>query len=395
MKKIILCLTYYLTSHVCVAQWDLNDVSYLLPLPTFQNDSLLRMTTTGLGGSLLEPSLVEKLPPLTFPMTQDELVATLRVLAVRIDPCFPLPTPQSCQKQIRLVWQPIKLDPRKEIATADAAFHSFYKLTDSQFLNLLQDISSWKKQYGFSTHLLPLGPHPAWQYPQALEEFQNILRQYIGRKNIFRVTAMFLRGAQDNWAFLAYEFENGQLTPQPIPRLNGKRAQVFINHAIPTDHFEGMGMSPTPTGEDLLNDLLTEPLEIGLGNEDKIRQAFRAVYKIEHPHLYNPETMDCVSCHVAQPAKYAFLNKRPDLNLGIVGNDLKYKNSNYNLKNISPQLFDTQILRSFGYFQNKPVISQRVINESASVADLLNQPLARSKGKKQIKAIPSREADTL
>ena len=370
----LLVMTLFLVNSFAYAQWDLNDVSYLLPLPSsMQQDTLLRMTTQTSSGPLLNPDFASQIPPLTLPMRDHELVASLRVVAIRIDPCFPLPTPQNCQRQIRLVWQPLGLDRRQVVTTADAALHSFFRLSNEEFISLLTDIATWKRRYQFSTRGQPLTLHPAWQRPGALLDFQRIILRYVGPRNFTRVTAMFLRGAGNMWAFVSYELRNGKLTPQPIARLNGKTSQTFVNLAMPTQSFQGQGMVPKPDTDDTFDQLLHLPAQATVGTEEIIRQSFRSIYRTENPKIFNPENMDCVSCHITQPVKHFYFSKRPDLKLDQMWGQSQYLNSRYNLKNLSPDRHDTQIIRAFGYFGNKPVISQRVINESADVADFLNR----------------------
>lgn len=364
------------------AAWDLNDVSYLMPLPaTVGDDQLLGLEAPGNGGALLPPTFVEKIPVLAFGMNREETAAALRVIAVRIDPCFPLPTPQSCQKQIRLVWQPIEMSRRNQVQTVDAALHSFYVLTDAEFKSLLKDIESWKKKYKVKTDLVPLQVHPAWaaegDRSPALVDFHNVVKKYAGAGNLTRVTAMVLRGAGDMWAFAGFEVRNGDLEMAPVPRLNGRLSQAFINVAIPADQFAGGGISPTPKGDDTFNNIAAESVRLGEGTEELILQEVRAAFRVENPKNFNPENMDCVSCHVAQPAIQWVLNKRPELKADRLWNSEIYKNAKYDLKNMSPELWNTQMIRGLGYFGRNMAISQRVINESAEVADLLNQAAAK------------------
>lgn len=375
---ILLCLM----SLKVQAAWDLNDVSYLMPLPaSVGNDQLLGLEAPGKGGALLPPSFVAKIPVLAFGMNREETAAALRVMAVRIDPCFPLPTPQSCQKQIRLVWQPIEMGRRNQVQTVDAALHSFYVLTDAEFDSLLNDIEAWKQEYSVKTDFIPLQVHPAWakegDRSPALADFHNILKKYVGAGNMNRVTAMVLRGAGDMWAFAGFEVRGDDLEMIPVPRLSGRLSQAFINVAIPAEQFAGGGISPTPKGDDTFNNIAAESVRLGEGTEDLIRQEVKAAFRIENPKNFNPENMDCVSCHVAQPAIQWVLNKRPELKADQLWNAEIYKNAKYDLKNVSPELWNTQMIRGLGYFGKNLAISQRVINESAEVADMLNQKAAK------------------
>lgn len=363
------------------AAWDLNDVSYLMPLPArFGDDNLMGINTPGRGGPLLNPAFMGTIPPLTPVMSENDVATSLRVIAVRIDPCFPLPTPQSCQKQIRLVWQPLEPGFRNRVQTVDAALHSFYVLTDADFDSLTKDLMAWKTRNKVETKGLPLQVHPAWAVQAdkspALLDFNQIVRKYAGPVNLTRITAMVVRGAGDMWSFQGFEVRKGQLKLMKIPRVD-RSAQAFVNFAVPSDHFERGLISPEATGEDSFNKVIGNSARMKVGNEDLLRKELRAIHRAEDPHSFNPENMDCASCHVAQSARVWLERNRTDLNLENIWNTHAYKNPAYDLSNVSPDQKNTQIIRAFGYFLENPAISQRVINESAEVATALNKLLSQ------------------
>jgi hypothetical protein len=376
--KSLLCFFIVFTTLSAHAYWDLNDVSYLMPIPNVVgSDGLLGIAAPGKGGALITDKVANSLPILAFGMDQEQTNEALRVIGVRVDPCFPLPTPQSCQRQIRLVWQPLETTRRKEVRTVDAALHTFYVLDDSEFAFLLTDLDAWKKQFNVKTQGLPLQVHPAWaqqgdQSP-SLAAFNEIVKKYAGAQNMTRLTLMVLRGAGDMWMFAGFDMQGGELVAATVPRLN-RRSQTFINQAIPRDHFTGTGIAPAPQGEDTINNLaFKSELLMTVETEETIRKEARAIFRIENPKVFSPENMDCVSCHVAQPAKHWILNNRPEINIEQIWSADMYRNARYDLTNVTPTIWDTRRIRAFGYFGDGPAISQRVINESADVADIINQ----------------------
>ncbi|WP_253720878.1 hypothetical protein [Bdellovibrio bacteriovorus] len=369
------------------AAWDLNDVSYLMPLPKEASaNGLLGTQDMGKGGALLTASMLERMPPLALHMNREQTAQAIKVVAVRIDPCFPLPTPQSCQKQIRLVWQPFELTRRGTIQSVDAAVHTFYVLTDDEFKSLLKDLAAWKKKYPANTQYVPLQVHPAWanegDQSASLQDFNAVIKKYAGLGNISRATVMVLRGAGDMWAFAGFSYENGAMDMFPVPRLNGRTSQAFVNTAIPFDHFSGGGISPAPKGANTFNYLVAESARLGEGTEEMIRNEVRAAFRVENPKNFNPENLDCVSCHVAQPAIRWVLDNRSGLKADQLWDSEIYKNVKYDLKNVTPDMWNTRMIRGFGYFNEHVSISQRVINESAEVADMLNQDYNLKKGRK-------------
>lgn len=376
MKSLLLVLFFWAAP--VLAAWDLNDVSYLLPLPQQKEDSgLLKISAKGRGGELIPSALIEFIPFISFDMNRESTRESLRLLAVRIDPCFPLPTPQSCQRQIRLVWQPVVLTAQGEVQTVDAALHSFYVLSEQDWISLLVDLQKWKARYSPGTDSLPLQVHPAWQNEgsgsPSLKAFHQVITRYAGKENLTRVTAMLLRRGGLMWTFLGYSVDGDKLQSFEIPRLNGKKAQGFINLAMPPDRFSNGGISPFPRGEDIINTLVAGSDLLEAQDEDTIRREARAAFRIENPKAFNPENMDCASCHVAQPALHWVLNNRPQLRVEQLWSSEIYKNARYNLSNPSSLAANTQVIRAFGYFGADVAISQRVINESAEVADSLNQ----------------------
>lgn len=96
------------------------------------------------------------------------------------------------------------------------------------------------------------------------------------------------------------------------------------------------------------------------------------INKIENPKLHSPATMDCAHCHIAEPLQIWLNDKykaRPTTESAYV-QEFKGK---HNLSNTTRKNDHNKSLRAFGYFGELPSINQRVINESAEIADELNR----------------------
>jgi hypothetical protein len=149
--------------------YELNDVSFLYPLPQFPaRDGLLAMTSSGDQGSLLPSMLFAQLPTLFEGVDNPTLYNALRVVSLRVDPCFPgstPPAPPVCRKQIRMVAQPLVQEGADGGAfslasdTEDATVHLFYDLSDAQFDRVLEGIKDLKRQAGAASRG-PLNVHP-------------------------------------------------------------------------------------------------------------------------------------------------------------------------------------------------------------------------------------------
>lgn len=382
MRQSILILFFVLPFFTQAQEmlWGLNDVTYIMPLPKDATENnLLKLQSAGAKGFLVPEPLVVQLPFMDMEHEKDQINKMTRLMAVRIDPCFPLATPLACEKQIRMVWQPVK-STNEGVTTVDAAFHSFYVLTDEEFLNLTSDLKKWKKKFQkleIDNSSEALDIHPLWKKDRDLSpsllDFNSLIVKYAGEKNLSRLTVMVLRRRNDVWGFIGTHVIDGKLVTAPIPRTEGKTSQLFFNQLTSDKAYTGAGMSVTPTtSEANLSAFVDQASTTGLFTEAEAIANLKSAFSIENPDLFSPETMDCVNCHIAQSAR-EFLTEK--LTGGIdekLFSGFKYTNKNYNLENKSDQVFNTHQLRGVGYFGADLAISQRVINESAVVAQWLS-----------------------
>lgn len=384
----IMAKFFLLTTIICVSlplqaanvSWGLNDVTYIMPLPKkADNNNLLKLQSAGFKGPLVPEAMVMQLPFMDMQHEKAQINSMTRLMAARIDHCFPLPTPMACQKQIRLVWQPLQATSGS-VTTIDAAFHSFYVLTDEEFEQLTADLKTWKSKY--QTNVInnstePLSVHPLWRQERDLSPsllaFNEIVTQYAGEKNLSRVTVMVLRRMNDVWGFLGADVVDGKLVTAAIPRLEGKTSQMFFNQLNNNKGYTGAAISFVPAVlEANLGTFIEQATTSGQFSESEVVTHMQSALAIENPYLFNPESMDCVNCHIAQAAREWLSEKlEPSVDQNLFS-AFKYTNGKYNLENKSDQIFNTHQLRGVGYFGSDLAISQRVINESAVVAEWLS-----------------------
>lgn len=351
--------------------WDLNDVSYLLPLEGKQySGMLLKADSSGSSGQLLPLEKYILIPRLIVQPEPAVLRQELRAIAIRIDPCFRDSMQTSnCHRQIRLVWQPIR-----QGNALDATVHTFYELTDAQFKSLIKELLKLKKSSKINTSGLPLQIHPALSSEGLRGPFwtrlKKIILKYAGEKNLSRMTFMTLRSPGNIWEFGGFDFDGNKHLQMAIPRIRSM-IQVFQNVELPPLEFLG-GPKPLPFGNSDLNKILTNSLSAKLSlNKESATLALDEIQMIENPNLSIPATIDCVNCHVAEPARHWILREFPTLNENLGINKFSAKRD-YDLINFSPDPGRTNRARAFGYVKKSPSISQRTINESAAVADWLN-----------------------
>lgn len=364
-----------LYSHAALAQikFDLNDVSYLLPLPqNLQNDQALEMN------SFVTADFLKLFPRLHMRYPQADLFQTMKLVALRIDPVH---------KHIRSVWQPVILGPGQQTTSLDVAVHSFYHLSDSDFLTFVSEIEKWKQTFEPSIqnqNPKALQIHPLVQYAftpnhklqnqqqSALADLLKIFSKSMQKQTLFKVTAMALRSADDMWVFLGFERNtNGIPEPIQISRTKNQTVQTYVNTAVPFDHFEMAQITGLLENiEFKLGEFLYQVQNQSALSEDQIRSTLKTAHQLENPSLFKEDQMDCVHCHVVQSAREFLQTKYSNSSQTLFQN--QYLNANYDLTNTTSDIFNTRQIRGFGYFDRGSAISQRVIHESAEAADVLN-----------------------
>jgi hypothetical protein len=348
--------------------WELNDVSILLPIPAGELDAgILRPETTGKGGPLFPEKYRALLPRLSPDLDPAAVAQDLKVVAVRIDPCFAF----GCRKQVRMAWQPV-IPGGVPMVAWDAAVHTFYDLSPAQFEALLEELQAARQGVGAKLEGLPLSVHPVIA-EEGLEgpywtRLRKILLKHAGAGNLTRFTFMTTEAFETMWDFGGFDIVAGKARRMVIPRV-GMRLQSFVDKSGSGPGFWGGAKPASPAG-DSLDILVTKSSALSAADAPKLKAAAAAIHRIENPRIHSPESMDCVSCHVAQPARAWAVAAFPQLGLGA-GPGL-FTSAEFDLSNTSPLQGQSNVLRAFGYLGTQPAISRRVIHESAAVAEALN-----------------------
>ena len=364
------------------AQWGMNDVTIIYPLPDHSTEAaeLISPQEPGLGGAWLPQKLYVRLPEINQGEAKDDTYRNLRVVAVRLDPCFR--NEGSCLPQVRLVWQPVSTSNYGSTASSgqleakDAAIHSFYTLEPVAFQSLMNDYERLRKQCARDLSTEPLRVHPViaeqgldGPFAQGLKR---LLDKYVGTKTLWRITAMKTFVGSDQWAFRGFNVRDGSTQDIPIPRTHGATQQDFRTAQVTQSDFSNGMVSPAPQGSDNLLPILQNSRFLRGEDPAVLSTLGKAVADIENPKVHTPETMDCVSCHAAQAAgsvlfgRIAGLGELPQVVTGRFRSTLP-------LQNLGLRQGNTHMLRALGYVDRDLVLSRRVINETASVAERLNR----------------------
>ncbi len=366
----------------------LNDVSVLMPLPSTlaeRDEGMLAATSAGPRGALFPATTLDAVKALS-PSTGGLAFDKLRVVAMRIDPCFAVlaPTPDGvgCEAQIRLVLQPISQflgeggrHPAENFGTH--AVHTFYRLTRAEVYALKDDLVSLRLASSSGEALGPLAPHPLIEQQGLTGEFSAGLRALIlgaaGAENLTRVAVMNLVASQQ-WDFQIFDvIDPSQVSPRPIatlPPVTTKQSGSASNISA-GDSTNGSGDSqfiPAPAGPDTFNELAATPLANQLSGEAR-RAQFDALMRTENPQRTTAETVACASCHFTMTVK-----RRVAWRFGLfdsVSADAFVANpAVVTPADLKPTFTTSEFsIHAFSYQSSIPMIVQRTVNESAAVLD--------------------------
>jgi hypothetical protein len=309
----------------------------------------------------------------------------LYAVAFRLDPCFgqlgAITDPSQCANQLRVVFQPVVYDDGSGPIAQDAAIHAFYSITREQLLDIASAIVAAREAAGGSADLGPLAPNSVvvqqgftGAYAQKL---MSLIVQYAGAANLVRFTSFQIEliaatnGAAPGpiggltWDFSSFTVANGAPTPRVIPTLADQPTTMGLSAEV--NPLEAT-LVPGTTSTDNL-DLLTSYSQAMAATPAALGSALDSALRIENPHDNSPDTIDCASCHMAQPAIQ--LVAMP-LGMSTSGNsDAFVPASSIPAADLAQTTMlvdssDVLNVHAFSYRNASPMINQRVINETAA-----------------------------
>jgi hypothetical protein len=363
---------------------DLNDVSFLYPLPgqLSDKDKLLNFESSGAEGQLLPRAYFDQVngnsDAIDETLTADEIYSGMRIISARVDPAFPIDThtPPTTRKQIRLVAQIVEDMDGGVIGTRDGTLHLFFNMTDAQFASITDGLSSLKAIAKDDTKGQPLDVHPTMKaqgldgaYAQALNK---LILDHCGDKNLFRVAFMVAKMDGKSWKFGAYLNQSGTMMEDTIPRTDMQKEQTQTENG--REDNRNTDFNPIPkldNGQptDLTTLLVNQDLE--LADDLSVQRAVTEALHIENPDKETPQTIDCASCH-AETRALTTAQQELSINMAMYAAEAYVAPARFNLKRVDQAAQNPFAQRAFGYFGNQTAFAQRTINESAVIADTLS-----------------------
>lgn len=358
------------------------DVTVVYPLPKAEDvDRLVQAGATGLYGRMIPPDLFAQIPAPLDPrpgsrtaMTGMSGWAGLRLVALRLDPCFgsrgEIPD-AACPNQIRLVFQGVR--PIGEVSMSDdGAVHVLYQVSRREVLDAAREIVSLAERSG-GYEPAPLSAHPVLQREGPRGPFaaglQALLLRALGERRIVRLT-FFVRGDTllSSWRFGAFDRKGTGFTRVDIATTTTSE-QVLTTSLPDQGLFVGSTPTPTNTADNPLL-LIHGPLARAADEESR-KRAFGAALRIENPLRHTPDTIDCLGCHVAQAARTC---GEDVFGLRSEGHPDRFTGSG-DLRQATRPALSLENVHAASYHGIDLGLNQRTVNESAAVAQQLDQLL--------------------
>ncbi len=338
---------------------DAADVSILYPLPD-TIDLLIQPSEQAAYGQLFpEPLFPTAIGPVDIGMSY----ADMRLIALRLDPCS---ARKGCNSEVRAIFQPV-VEANGSLTVADGAIHVFYGMPRAELVSLLHEILALKESYGAGVaYGSELGPQPILVATGLDGEFARglhaLVLEHLGESRIERFTERNHQiPLQDRWDF--YLFDGDGLPRQTIATTSTDEQQVTGTHTDPQAAGGIVMVAPA------LDSPLIPIVDVNRPGDvtDGIRSGFARAVELQDPTKENSESIDCVSCHLAEGARH----------IGATQYGLSADDAFQSERSLAYErdLAAVTNLHMFAYDGRNVSVTQRVANESAVTADRMQELL--------------------
>jgi hypothetical protein len=339
---------------------DMNDVTILAPLPQSSATPVLLLGSdlADDGTPFVPHALYDRLATdergQSIPVFA-ETYERLHLVAVRFDLCdrhLPGACPEAEDARMRLVFQPM-MDSSAE----DIGFHAFYAIRNDEIAGAVAALRDLAKSVPAQTGALRVSPALGAAAPEAYaESLRAFVKRYGGEGRLVRLTmnAINLRFSALVWALRGVEKKND--------------AFVDITIVGTTDTFESVTLAGQP-GYDVKPVADTPPgllvaidqFKFGAADATMRRDSLAALAAADNPMTNTAETVPCVACHVST----VVMKARAATGIDPLTLPGRYT-SKFDLSTAGGKSAETPgTLRALGYRSNLPMISQRVVNDTA------------------------------
>jgi len=338
------------------------DVSILYPLPDTVDLLIQPAEQAAFGPLFPEPWFPTAIGPVDIGTSYRDM----RLIALRLDPCSARKT---CSAEVRAIFQPVVLGPGGELTVADGAIHVFYGMPQVELVSFLKQILTLKKAHGEGiAYGSKLGPHPILVATGLGGDFAGglhaLVLEHLGESRIERFTEFNHQiPGRDRWDFYLFDRVGADLVRQPIATTATDEQQVTGTHTDPLNA-GGIAMVSPPLESPVVAVVdENRPPDV----TDAIRTGFARAIELQDPTKQTSESIDCVSCHLADGARRVGAGEYGLTTTAGFQSDrsLEYQR----------ELGAVTNLHMFAYVGRYVSVTQRVANESAVTADALQQRL--------------------
>ncbi|MGE5182792.1 MAG: hypothetical protein ACM31C_12045 [Acidobacteriota bacterium] len=347
----------------------LHDLSILFPL-----DDRAQLADY-LPASALVPETIYDQDFNTSQIPFDEL----HVVSFRLDPCFaqigPVTDDAACKNQLRVVLQPLSFFQGQLLAD-DSAVHVFYSLTRDELLAAVADIVAAREHAGGSADLGALAPHPLivrdGMDGELAQRLEQVITTYATTDRLVRFTSMLSAnvfgggtGEDRSWQLHGVDVAGDTTTSIDIATLPAQTTdETVAASSVPLD----ANLDPATASSDSIA-LLASTNAASTASAEQRQAAFDAALRIENPSFHSPDTIDCASCHMAEPARDlvgAQLGLAADGNPNAFVADPSLDPSDLRSTTHVLAADGSLNIHAFSYRGKEPMINARVIHETAA-----------------------------
>lgn len=343
----------------------MNDVTILAPLPQASAAPVL-LAGADLaddGTSLVPHALVDRLvqdSDLGTPILGPDTLERLQLIAVRFDLCdrhVPGVCPEAEDARLRLVFQPVSDGPAGP-ATRDVGFHAFYAIRKDEAAEAVAALLELAMTGASSAGPLRVSPALSVANPEAYAaKLRAFVRRYGGESRLVRLTvnAQPEVFAQVRWELRGLERRADSFVDIAPVGTTETSESVFLASGTSYDVTPSMGLPA-----ELLAVISKSTFDAA--DLAKQREYLAALAAFDNPLTHTAETVACVACHVSTVVTSARAASAGVDPLSIPG---RYT-SKVDLSTAGGESAQTpNTLRALGYLGQRPMISQRVVNETA------------------------------
>jgi hypothetical protein len=340
----------------------MNDISILLPLPADATTPVLApfapmVDASSFAGVVLRGDLGSRTGDSTIELGQFQIVA------LRFDVCDRSsvgPCPANVDGRLRLIVQPV-IAGANGPTTIDVASHVFYPIPAADLpdvVDQLRDLAA----LGDTPESDPLEVTPAAANPAYIAKLAALVTKYAVPANNVRITAagQVVDTTPFEWHFRELDWDGSQFAPTLIPEVDEYQQQMQVADGDITYQVPSLGVADAPVGFALA----IEGSYFKAASPANQALALDALSQILNPTLNDAVNTQCMSCHVAT---YLASYRAGELGVDPSASPSWYHSS----RNISAPFAnsDARQVRAFGYVDATPVVSQRVVNDTAHTLD--------------------------